>query len=137
MPAELVLDTGAFVALVDRSERRHAECVAVLERWEGPVLTTEAVLTETLHLVGPSWKAQKVCLEFFLRGAFLLIPSSRASLRRVAVLMEKYEDLPMDFADATLVALAEELQSDQVFTLDRRGFSAFRLHGREPFRLMP
>lgn len=137
MPAELLLDTGAFVALVDRSERRHAECVAVIERWEGPVLTTEAVLTETLYLVGPGWKAQKVCLEFFLRGAFLLIPSSRASLRRVAVLMEKYEDLPMDFADATLVALAEDLQSDQVFTLDRRGFTAYRMHGRRPFRLMP
>jgi hypothetical protein len=137
VPAELLLDTGAFIALVDRSERRHAECVAVLERWEGPVLTTEAVLTETLYLVGPGWGAQKVCLEFFLRGAFLLIPSSQASLRRVAVLVEKYEDLPMDFADATLVALAEDLQSDQVFTLDHRGFTAYRLLGRKPFRLMP
>lgn len=137
MPAELVLDTGAFVALVDRSERRHAECVAVLERWEGPVLTTEAVLTETLYLVGSGWHAQKVCLGFFLRGAFLLVPSSQASLRRVAALMEKYEDLPMDFADATLVALAEELQTDQVFTLDHRGFSTYRLLGRKPFRLMP
>ena len=77
------------------------------------------------------------CLEFFLRGAFLLVPSSQASLRRVAALMEKYEDLPMDFADATLVALAEDLQSNQVFTLDYRGFSNYRLHGRKPFRLMP
>jgi len=55
--AELLLDTGAFVALVDRSEQRHAECVAILEEWTGPIVTTEAVLTETLHLVG-SWRAQ-------------------------------------------------------------------------------
>lgn len=137
MPAELLLDTGAFVALVDRSETRHSECLAVLERWEGPILTTEAVLTETLYLVGPTWLPQKNCLEFFLRGAFMLIPSSQASLRQVAGLMEKYQDLPMDFADATLVALAEESQIDQVFTLDRRGFSTYRLHGRKSFRVIP
>ncbi|MBI3997585.1 MAG: PIN domain-containing protein, partial [Armatimonadetes bacterium] len=105
MAGELVLDTGAFVALVDRSERQHTPCVAALERWEGLILTTESVLTETLYLVG-AWSAQKVCLEFFLRGAFVLAPSSVISLRRVTALMEQYADLPMDFADATLVALA-------------------------------
>lgn len=137
MPAELLLDTGAFVAVVDRSERRHAECVAVLESWEGPILSTEAVLTETLYLVGPTLPSQKACLEFFLRGAFVLIPSSQASLRRVAALIEKYQDVPMDFADATLVALAEESHVDHVFTLDRRGFSAYRIHGKKPFLMIP
>jgi predicted nucleic acid-binding protein len=137
MAAELLLDTGAFVALVDRSEARHADCVAALEGWTGPIVTTEAVLTETLYLVGPRWVAQRVCFEFFARGAFLLAPSSQQSLRRVAALMEKYRDVPMDFADATLVALAEDLDSAQVFTLDRRGFSVFRLKGRKPFAMIP
>ncbi|HZQ07999.1 MAG TPA: PIN domain-containing protein [Anaerolineae bacterium] len=135
--AALLLDTGAFVALIDRSERRHMDCVAALEQWSGPIVTSEAVLTETLYLVGPSWKAQRVCFEFFLRGAFLLIPSSVESLRRVAALMEKYRDIPMDFADATLVALGEELDTDQVFTLDQRGFSTYRLSGKKPFRTIP
>lgn len=133
----LILDTGAFIALVDRSESRHRECVAVLESWAGPVVTTEAVLTETLHLVGPAWAAQRVCLEFFLRGAFVLVPSSQASLRRVAALMDKYADVPMDFADATLVALAEDLETDRVLTLDRHGFAAYRMHTRKPFHVMP
>ena len=137
MAVELLLDTGAFVALVDKSEKRHDDCVAALERWNGPVITTEAVLTETLYLVGPQWHAQKVCLEFFLRGAFQLIPSSPASLRRVAVLMEKYRDVPMDFADATLVALGEELETEQVFTLDRRGFSVYRLKQKKAFQISP
>src|SRR2546423_653253 len=86
MAPELLLDTGPFVALVDRSETRHADCVAALENWTGPVVTTEAVLTETLYLVGPRWDAQRVCFEFFARGAFLLVPSSRESLKRVAAL---------------------------------------------------
>ena len=137
MANELLLDTGAFVALVDRSERRHADCVAVLEGWSGAIVTTEAVLTETLYLVGPRWQAQKVCLEFLLRGAFLLAPPSQASLKRVSVLMEKYRNVPMDYADATLVALGEELGTDLVFTLDRRGFSAYRLNQRKAFQLVP
>ena len=137
MPAELLLDTGAFVALVDRSETKHTDCVSILERWTGAIITTEAVLTETLHLVGPAWLPQKACLEFFLRGAFLLVPSSKASLARVTHLMAKYRDLPMDYADATLVALAEESETDRVFTLDRKGFSTYRLPGRKAFRVLP
>lgn len=137
MANELLLDTGAFVALADRSERCHADCVEVLEGWGGAILTTEAVLTETLHLVGPRWQAQRVCLEFVLRGAFLLAPASQASVKRVAILMEKYRNVPMDYADATLVALGEELDTDQVFTLDRRGFSVYRLNQRRAFRLLP
>ena len=137
MANELLLDTGAFVALVDRSERRHADCVAVLDGWSGRIVTTEAVLTETLYLVGPRWTAQKICLEFLLRGAFLLVPPSPASLKRVSILMEKYRSVPMDYADATLVALGEELGTDQVFTLDHRGFSVYRLNQRKTFRLFP
>ena len=137
MPAELLLDTGAFVALVDRDETRHNDCVAALEKWIGPVVTTEAVLTETLYLVGPGWRAQKACLEFVLRGAFQLVPSSTKSLQRVAVLMEKYHNVPMNFADATLAVLAEELETDWVFTLDRRGFSVYRMHRNRPFQIIP
>ena len=137
MAGELLLDTGAFVALVDRSERRHADCVAILEAWHGTIFTTEAVLTETLHLAGPRWAAQKVCMEFVLRGAFSLVPASAASLRRTAVLMDKYHDVPMDYADATLVALGEELGCNRVFTLDVRGFSAYRLDGRKAFEMLP
>jgi len=137
MAGELLLDTGAFVALMDRSERQHAESVKAFEGWAGPIVTTEAVLTETLYLVGPTWEHQRICLEFFLRGAFVLMPSSRKSLRRVAALMEKYRDVPMDFADATLVVLGEELGTNAVFTLDRRGFTVYRLFGRKPFRVIP
>ena len=137
MDDELLLDTGAFVALVDRDEKLHGACVAALEKWVGPVVTTEAVLTETLYLVGPDWRAQKVCLEFILRGAFLLVPPSAKSLERVAVLMERYRNVPMDFADATLVTLGEELATDKVFTLDRRGFSAYRMNRNRPFHIVP
>ncbi len=51
--------------------------------------------------------------------------------------MEKYRDLPMDFADATLVALGERLHTNLVFTLDRRDFTVYRLFGVKPFCILP
>ena len=134
MAAELLLDAGAFVALVDRDEKLYDDCVAALEGWTGPVVTTEAVLTETLYLVGPAWRAQKACLQFILRGAFQFVPSSTKSLQRCAAIMERYQKVPMDFADATLAVLAEELETEWVFTLDRRGFPPTECIETEVFR---
>lgn len=51
--------------------------------------------------------------------------------------MEQYRNVPMDYADATLVALAEDLRATQAFTLDRKGFSIYRLYGRQAFDLLP
>ena len=51
--------------------------------------------------------------------------------------MEKYKDVPMDFADSTLVALGEEMEITEIFTLDVKGFSAYRMHGKKAFRLWP
>lgn len=51
--------------------------------------------------------------------------------------MERYADLPMDYADATLVALGEELDTDAVLTTDRRDFEVYRLRERRPFRILP
>jgi hypothetical protein len=69
--------------------------MTALPRWNNGPAPSSAVLTETLHLVGPGWRAQKTCLEFILRGAFQLVPSSTKSLQRVAVLMERYRNVPI------------------------------------------
>jgi hypothetical protein len=73
----------------------------------------------------------------FLAGAALLVPSTSASLRRCRDLVEEYSDLPMDFADATLVALAEEPGTNLVLTTDRRDFGIYRIAGRKRFRIAP
>lgn len=51
--------------------------------------------------------------------------------------MEKYRDVPMDFADATLVALAEEMEVEEIFTLDMRGFRTYRIAGKRAFKILP
>jgi hypothetical protein len=132
-----LLDTGAFVGLLDKSEKNHERCVTFFRDFKGKLLTTEPVLTETIYLLGPLVKAQKASIEFILRGGATLIPQSMESLSRAVALMEKYKDIPIDFADATLVSLAEETGIHEVFTLDVKGFSAYRIYGRKTFRLWP
>jgi hypothetical protein len=101
------------------------------------MLTTEPVLTEAMHLLSRARGGPAACLAFFDRGGAVLVPQSRESLRRSAALMERYANVPMDFADATLVALAEETRRSAVFTLDRRGFGAYRLGARGTFAIVP
>ena len=71
--ASLLLDTGAFVALLDRSEKNHGRCVEFFSLFSGEIFTTEPVLTETIYLLGPSLKAQRACIEFILRGGAKLV----------------------------------------------------------------
>lgn len=134
---EIILDTGPFVALLDRSERSHLACTAFFKEVNGRFVTTEPVLTEVVYLLGPSFAIQKPALEFILKGGAEVVPQTLDSLQRAMQLMEKYRDVPMDFADATLVALAEERKTSEIFTLDRRGFATYRIHSRKAFTIYP
>ncbi len=133
----VLLDTGAFVALLDRSEKQHVPCVEWFQEFEGQLLTTEPVLTEAIYLLGPKAQNQITSIDFILQEGAVLIPQSRASLLRAKKLMEKYSNVPMDFADATLVTLAEETNVNEIFTLDHRGFQAYRLNGKKSFIIYP
>jgi predicted nucleic acid-binding protein len=134
---ELVLDTGALVSILDRSQRQHHECRLTFEAWTAPIVSTEAVLTEASHLLSSTRGGIAACVDFFLSGGALLVPTSSSTLRRARTLILKYADQQMDFADATLVALAEDLATDLVFTTDKTDFSVYRLHGRRPFTILP
>lgn len=137
MADSLLLDTGALVSLLDRHQRHHEACAQFFESWAGAVLSSEAVLTEASHLLGGTPGGRRACLDFFLAGGAVLVPATPASLRRARGLIEQYGNLPMDYADATLVVLAEEIGTDLVFTTDRRDFGVYRIQGRRRFRIVP
>jgi predicted nucleic acid-binding protein len=128
----VLMDTGPWVALIDRSENRHAECVEWFKQFEGEIFSTEAVLTEVLYLLNFSSRAQSAAIDFVLNGAITLVPSSIGSLRAVKGLIKKYQDLPMDFADATLVSIAQDLGVYNIATFDRKDFGIYRA-GRKAF----
>lgn len=113
------------------------EFLAFFESWTGEVVSTEAVLTEATHLLARVSGGATRCLDFFLQGGAILVPSSSQSLRRTRELMQKYQSLPMDFADATLVALGEDLDTGLILTTDSRDFSVYRRRGRKHFDIRP
>jgi predicted nucleic acid-binding protein len=134
---ELLLDTGGLVSLLDRSQERHAACVRVFEGWTRPVLTTEAVITEATDLLARLPAGISAVLRFVLDGGAVLVPGSEDALRRAEELVRRYDDLPLDYADATLVALAEEVRTEHILTVDRRDFATLRWGRNRAFRIYP
>jgi len=82
-------------------------------------------------------RARRRSLRFVLQGGAILVPGSREALLRAEELLRRYADQSLDYADATLVTLAEDADTGQIMTLDRRDFSALRWHGYRAFRIHP
>ena len=132
-----ILDTGPWVALIDRSESRHTECVQWLKNFSGRLYSTEAVLTEVLYLLNFSISAQCAALDFVLESVVEIVPVNTKSLQKTKNLMKKYADLPMDYADATIVYLATETRIQNVITFDRKDFAIYKLPKKQSFMIMP
>jgi len=133
----ILLDTGPLVALIDKSERNHKTCLEFFKAYSGNILTTEPVITEALHLLNNQFRFQKTCMDFILQAGIEIIPQTKKSLERANKLMEKYQDIPMDYADATLVCIAEETGIKEIFTLDKRGFAAYKFSRNKSFKIFP
>lgn len=133
-----LIDAGPLVALIDAGEPDHERCVSALRSVQFPLLTTWSAFTEAMYLVGRAggWIGQRALWQFVLNKDLAIAEQSAKSTGRIAKLMERYADRPMDLADASLVALAEERNLKRVFTLDA-DFSIYRLHGRGHFELLP
>jgi len=132
----ILTDAGPLIALIDRGEHDHERCVNTLAELRGPMLTTWPAFTEAMYLLGDAagWRGQEVLWRLQKRGD--LIVELPARLDRVEELMRRYRDLPMDLADATLVALAEERDLGTIFSLDK-DFKVYRLARGRAFKVVP
>ena len=131
----VLLDTGCIVALLDRSERHHEQCVEAVSAVDGPLVTCEAVIAESCYLLRELADASFAVLENVERGVFLVPYRLTGSTGSVIRLMKKYADVPMDFADACLVAMAGDYQTSRILTLDH-DFQVYRWGRNRPFELL-
>lgn len=132
-----LLDTGPLVAYLVAGDRAHAEVVERLDGFTGELFTTSAVITEAMHFVAPSPDGPGLLADLVAAtGLSVFDLTQPAPLLEAASLMRKYSDTPMDFADATLVLLADQLGVLEILTLDRRGFTVFRTRRGKPFVLV-
>lgn len=135
----IVVDTGPLVALFDPQDADHSGCHRILADVVDPLYTTEAVLTEVFHLLDPASRGALGFREFLLGGFISLYALDGEGYQRALSLMDTYVDLPMDFADATLIVAAEKLPTPNVFTLDFSDFTTYRMrkgHRHIPMKLI-
>jgi uncharacterized protein len=132
-----LIDTGAILAIVEAGDFWHSACLEALQSFRLPLLTTEAVLTETFHLTGTKPHKVEKAWRFVRSGALSVHPMLDSDLTELHALMATYADCPMDFADATLVHLAARERLSVILTIDHDDFETYRLPGRKKFTVLP
>jgi predicted nucleic acid-binding protein len=131
-----LVDTGPLVALLDRGEPAHERVRAAWEPLRGRFVTTAAVITESMHFLCEAPGGPASLADGLAKGHVSIVDTFQlGAVQQAAALMDRYADVPMDFADATLVILAERLNAARILTLDERGFRTFRFGRNRPFRL--
>lgn len=135
----VIADTGALYALVDADDSWHRP---VLDWWTAnrlPIVVPVTVLPEVTYLlqrrIGPA--AESAFVRALAEGEFRLEAFDEEDVERVPEIMERYDDLPLGFVDASIVALAERLEARDILTTDRRHFSVVRPRHARGFHLLP
>lgn len=132
-----LVDTGPLVAYLDAGEPDHTTVASRWDEFDGRLVTSSAVITETMHFVSGARSGPRALAELVASSAMEVYDlSAPPELGEAVALMERYADTPMDFADATLVLLAEALGVAHVLTLDRRGFRTYRTRTGRALRLV-
>lgn len=127
LSAPVVVDSGPLYALFDRDDRHHATSRRWFEANRRPLVTNAPVITEVTYLLG-RWCGTDHQLLFleFLRQPGWRLEDIAPDLERIHSIMERYRDLPADFTDASLLALAERLRCTDIASTDQRDFSVYR-----------
>ena len=132
-----LIDTGAILAILESDDDWHQSCLTALRSVRLPLLTTEAVLTETFHLTGMNPHRTEKTWAFVRSGALSIGAMGDSDLPTLHALMSQYADRPMDFADATLVHLAARESLSLILTVDHDDFETYRIGGRKKFTILP
>jgi uncharacterized protein len=131
----VLADSSFFVALFNDREQGHTRCKAAYNSFAGPLFTAESCITEALHLLGHAQAAVEAILTNVRQGALVVPFRLGDCASEIGYLMSKYADTPCDFADACLIALADQLATGDILTLDS-DFKHYRWRRNKRFRLL-
>jgi len=135
----ILLDTSGLLGAIDGSQRRHHECRLALERAQPPRFLSPFVLAELDYLLMQHMgsRAQAALLDEVVSGAYRLEPFGADDVARARAVIDRFADLRIGMADASIVVLAERHDCARVLTLDVRHFEALRIGVRRRFTLLP
>jgi predicted nucleic acid-binding protein len=133
----ILVDAGPLIALIHQDDNQHERCRDAFAQLNEPLGTVWPVVTEALHLLNFSWRAQDALWQMIATSAIEIMPLGIEDVPRIRELMHKYRDLPMDLADGALVRVAERERLRRIFTLDRRDFQVYRPARLGRFAIIP
>lgn len=134
-----LVDAGPLIALIDKNQGdTYLRCLEVAARLEGPMLTTWPCWAEAMYFLGKlcGWPGQQSLWQLWETGILIIYDVDVEECKRMRFLMERYQDVPMDLADASLVAAAETLNLQHIFTLDS-DFYVYRINDKDAFEVVP
>jgi predicted nucleic acid-binding protein len=132
----VLLDAGFIVALLDRSENFHKTCARTVREVEAPLVTCEAVITESCYLLRNLSGASEAVVENIAAGIFQVPFQFSRDTAGVKQVLRKYRDRKIDLADACLIRLADQFGTGDILTLDQ-DFTIYRWGRNKPFRVLP
>ena len=133
----IIVDTGFWLALANKKDESHQEANNLFQSLTNEqFITTWCVVTETCYLVQTrvGIDAPKSFINKISTGKLTVFDIEPIHCPRIEELMQKYRDLPMDLADASLVILAEELGESRILSVDYRDFNTYRWKDTKPFQ---
>ena len=135
----IVLDTGGLYAALDANEALHGRAVAALVAAAPPRVLSPLVIAELDYLIASrvGHEAQMALVDEVARGAYQLEPFSSEDVGHAKRIMERYADLRIGLADASVVVLANRHRTVELLCTDERHFRVLRGTGGKPFRLLP
>ncbi len=135
MARTVLIDSGVIVALLNRRDQHHVWAKSQFEAIIEPCLSCEAVLSESFFLLEREGGGGERLCNLLQRGVIKIGFSWERHVEECIDLMRRYGDLPMSFADACLVRMAEVHRQALVFTTDS-DFSIYRKNGRKAIPLL-
>ena len=133
MHDRILIDSGPLIALFDDDDNHHRGVKDFIKKRSYRFISTLAVFTEVSHMLDFSVNAQLDFYKWTIDMGVILSDINQNDMPRIMELTEKYSDLPMDFADATLVVTAEKTGIREIISLDK-DFDIYRLPGLEKIR---
>lgn len=129
MPNEILVDSGPLIALFDRDDKFHSKIKEFIKNGNFKLITSSAVITEVCHILDFNVNVQIHLLEWILAEGLVIHEINQEDIGRILELIRKYSDRPMDFADATLVVIAEKMSIRKIISIDS-DFDIYRLPGK-------
>lgn len=135
----VIVDTSFLVSLTNPLEQRHGDCVQVARDLRGKLVVPITTLPESTHLIAHriSHRAMRAFISQLQHPQWHIENLTMADLERAHHILNQYSDALLDFADSTIVAIAERLEIDTVLTLDQRDFRMIRPKHTAYFTLLP